>query len=34
MPHNRASTPFTLQREIDIFVENLRPNQAGERLQK
>jgi len=31
-PHNGASTPFTRQRGIDIFVENLRRYQAGEPL--
>ena len=31
-PHNGASTPFTRQRGIDIFVENLRRYQAGQPL--
>jgi phosphoglycerate dehydrogenase-like enzyme len=31
-PHNGATTPFTRQRGIDIFVENLRRYQAGEPL--
>lgn len=29
-PHNGATTPFTRQRGIDIFVENLRRYQAGQ----
>ena len=32
-PHNGASTPYTRQRGIDIFVENLRRYQAGQPLQ-
>jgi phosphoglycerate dehydrogenase-like enzyme len=31
-PHNGASTPFTRQRGIDIFVDNLRRYQAGQPL--
>jgi len=31
-PHNGASTPFTRQRGIDIFAENLRRYTAGEPL--
>jgi phosphoglycerate dehydrogenase-like enzyme len=31
-PHNGASTPFTRQRGIDIFVENIRRYQAGQPL--
>jgi phosphoglycerate dehydrogenase-like enzyme len=31
-PHNGASTPFTRQRGIDIFVENLRRYQANRSL--
>lgn len=31
-PHNGATTPATRQRGIDIFVENLRRDQAGEPL--
>ena len=31
-PHNGATTPFTRQRGIDIFIENLKRYQAGQPL--